>query len=234
MIGIYKITYLKDGRSYIGQSINIEHRLREHQRCEGASHIHSAIKKYGLENFSFQVLEECSAEELDDKEIKWVSIYNSFKNGFNETPGGQFVHNTKKIDCFNLYGDRICTYNSISEAAMSTGIDATDIGQCVNKKRRKAGQYQWLEHDPRNEFIDIVRPINDSRHHPVSQCTLDGQDLNNFNSISEAAREIYNTDNGSLRRRIKKACDEGNGIADGYRWHYHKRSEVAQLADLLD
>lgn len=213
MTGIYKITYNKDGRCYIGQSINIEHRLKEHKNCEGQSYIHNAIKKYGLSNFTFEVIEECSRQELDEKECYWIKFYNSYENGFNQTKGGQSFGNEVAVDCFNFNGDRIATYLSIAEAEEATG--SHHISSCINGDRKQSGGYQWKKHNDDLYFIDIYKKSNRNSK-SVSQFTLDGKFLNNFDSITEAAKIVFNTDNGSLRRRIKKACEIRMGQADGY------------------
>lgn len=97
MIGIYIFTNKINGKSYIGQSINIQDRKKQHfyryknEKDNGYnSAIHSAFRKYGWENFSFEVLEECSLEELDAKEIYWISKKNTLvPNGYNILSGGQ-------------------------------------------------------------------------------------------------------------------------------------------------
>ena len=65
--GIYKITNLINGHIYIGQSINIERRFREHKNGSELI-VDKAIKKYGVENFSFDIIEECSECMLDERE----------------------------------------------------------------------------------------------------------------------------------------------------------------------
>ena len=91
MIGIYKITNKLNGKVYIGQSNNIERRFKEHinKRTTAWSSIRPAILKYGVENFSFEVLEECSIEELNKREEYWIKYYGSFgEKGYNLNPGG--------------------------------------------------------------------------------------------------------------------------------------------------
>lgn len=84
MIGIYKIENLLNHKVYIGQSINIEKRWKEHCRASSHSIIAKAIRKYGKQNFSFQVLEECSKESLNKKEEEYIKKYNSIiPNGYN-------------------------------------------------------------------------------------------------------------------------------------------------------
>ena len=80
MVGIYLITNKVNNKKYIGQSINIERRYKEHLRSgqpEKYAHkgkrdintpIHKAMQKYGITNFSITILEECLPKELDEKE----------------------------------------------------------------------------------------------------------------------------------------------------------------------
>lgn len=46
------------------------------------------MRKYGLNNFSFKIIEECSEKKLNDREIYWITFYDSYHNGYNETQGG--------------------------------------------------------------------------------------------------------------------------------------------------
>ena len=94
MIGIYKITNQINGHSYIGLSTHIEDRWDYHKNPynwerEKDKLLYQAIKKYGIENFSFEILEECSLEELSEKEKFYVAKYNTFYNGYNMTAGGE-------------------------------------------------------------------------------------------------------------------------------------------------
>ena len=49
---------------------------------------YQALRKYGLSSFKFELLEECSVSELNEKEIYWINYYNTFENGYNSTLGG--------------------------------------------------------------------------------------------------------------------------------------------------
>lgn len=88
MIGIYKITKKENGKSYIGQSNNIERRFKEHQYKTDIP-IELAIQKYGIDAFIYEVIEECPLEDLDKKEKYWISYYNTYKGfGYNCNEGG--------------------------------------------------------------------------------------------------------------------------------------------------
>lgn len=95
MIGIYKITNKVNGKVYIGQSDNITARWQKHRktafnpnnRCYNYP-LYRAIRKYGLDNFEFEIIEECPVEELDNKELLYISKYKAFGQGYNQTAGG--------------------------------------------------------------------------------------------------------------------------------------------------
>lgn len=94
MIGIYKIENLINGKVYIGQSIDIIKRWQSHKNCIEDKPLYRAFKKYGLKNFDFSVIEECSSDELNDKERFWISYYHSCiydENnwGYNLSYGGE-------------------------------------------------------------------------------------------------------------------------------------------------
>ena len=87
--GIYKIENLINHKIYIGQSINIEERFKRHKYLKDELAIHRAIQKYGVDNFSFEIIELCELIELDTKEQFWISYYSSLiPNGYNMVDGG--------------------------------------------------------------------------------------------------------------------------------------------------
>ena len=92
-IGIYKYENKINGHIYIGQSNCIERRYEQHlteSKSERAKKgIDAAIKKYGIKNFTFEIIEECPQEELDKREMYWISYYDSYNNGYNLTIGGK-------------------------------------------------------------------------------------------------------------------------------------------------
>ena len=88
--GIYKITNLLSNKIYIGKSSNIYQRWTQHKSIASShnngGHIHNAIRKYGLENFSFEILLETT--DLDKYERYFIEKFDSFNSGYNLTKGG--------------------------------------------------------------------------------------------------------------------------------------------------
>ena len=85
VIGIYKITNILNNLIYVGQSTNIYKRWSNH-RSNGFNiksreyniPLYQDFRKYGFENFKFEIIEECLKEELNEKEQYWIEYYDSF------------------------------------------------------------------------------------------------------------------------------------------------------------
>ena len=87
--GIYCITNNINGMKYVGQSVCIEERFKQHIHSNSDSEIHKAIEEYGVVNFRFEVLIACSKQELDEQEVKFIRLLDTYENGYNQTRGGQ-------------------------------------------------------------------------------------------------------------------------------------------------
>lgn len=91
---IYVITNKINGKQYVGKTNNtVQERWKEHCtdskkfRCNKRP-LYDAMNKYGIENFSIQILEKCSWEEASLKEIYWIGKLDTYQNGYNATLGG--------------------------------------------------------------------------------------------------------------------------------------------------
>lgn len=91
--GIYKITNLLDNKIYIGQSNQIGERFKSHIKCglgidAPQNKLYTAMKQDGVENFSYEVMEECKPSELNEREKYWIDFYQSNIYGYNMSSGG--------------------------------------------------------------------------------------------------------------------------------------------------
>ena len=93
--GIYKITNLLTEQCYIGQSVNIADRWKQHCKCglgidaSSTNKLYNAMQKDGVWNFTFELLEECPKELLNQKEKLWIQMYQSNTFGYNTTKGNK-------------------------------------------------------------------------------------------------------------------------------------------------
>ena len=91
--GIYKITSLKTGQAYIGQSVDLKERFRQHVKAGlstsgSRNYFYSEMFKQGPENFTFEVLEEVPRSKLNERETYWIEFYDTKNSGLNSTKGG--------------------------------------------------------------------------------------------------------------------------------------------------
>lgn len=129
---IYKITNILNQHCYIGQTArDYQIRWEEHKKeaYEGSSLgynfiLHKAFRKYGIENFTFELLEECENSFLQDREKYWISFYKSFSGdnhgGYNMTRGGE--------------GSLLISYETVYRL-WDEGYTTTQIGEILGHDR---------------------------------------------------------------------------------------------------
>lgn len=95
MVGIYKITNMRNGKIYIGQSVDINHRKSCHEydlKHNRHKNLHLQ-RAYNLEPdaFKFEIICECREEDLDELEIFYIQKYNCLDDrcGYNFDKGGK-------------------------------------------------------------------------------------------------------------------------------------------------
>ena len=95
VIGIYQLVHKDSGKRYIGQSVHTEIHRRDHfsalrRNIHPNVYLQSAWNKYGEKAFEYSVLEECTKEQLDEREIYWIAFYRSTEPefGYNLRKGG--------------------------------------------------------------------------------------------------------------------------------------------------
>ena len=91
--GIYKITRLKTGEIYIGKSTDVKTRWIQHTKtafgCGTIAHsiLHTTMARDGIDQFTFELLEEVPKDKLTEREKYYISFYDSKKYGLNEREG---------------------------------------------------------------------------------------------------------------------------------------------------
>ena len=209
MCGIYKIENLINGKKYIGQSVDIQYRFRNHKsesfNPKSNSYntaLHRAIRKYGIENFSFDVVEECSQEELCEREIYWIDYYGSFGKGYNLTSGGEGVPAVNIKQVYQLWDDGL----SIEAIAISMTCQKHTVIRILESYDKYSNKESY-----RRGRENAKQKINK----PIVQYDLQGIFIKKYKSVTEAS-----TMTNISRSNISAALTGRRLSAGGYQWTY--------------
>lgn len=144
MIGIYKITNLINNKCYIGQSRNIKRRFSNHKsdafnkKSNQYNYpLYRAIRKYGIDNFLFEIIEECEIDKLSEREQFWILYYKSNNNkfGYNQTlitdyqSGFIKLNKTKLLEIIDLLTNTKILLKDIAKRYNVSLITIKDINQ---------------------------------------------------------------------------------------------------------
>ena len=217
MIGIYKITNLINNDCYIGQSINIYNRWEKEKnnafnpnaKCYNYP-LYKAIRKYGVQNFSFEIIEECLRKELNEKETYRIKYYDSYYNGYNQTPGGDSTLHMCKLtpeqaqEIIDILSNDKNSEISHKELAEKYNVSKDTI-QAINAGRQWYNDnYQYPLHtskyDPRLKKQKHIKKINTP---PITKEELKQLLLDNKGNFTKVGKILNISDNG-LRKWCKK------------------------------
>lgn len=168
IVGIYKITNTINGKSYIGQSVDIHKRWTSEKNASQNANRHEynyplskALRKYGIENFSFTIIEQCPKDELNKKETYWINFYDTYFNGYNQTLGGDSRCGTEmkpKETVIGIINDLKTTNDTHAEIAKRWGVSRCMV-QRVNSGRN---WHHDTEYPLQKRCLDIVSGIKPS------------------------------------------------------------------------
>jgi group I intron endonuclease len=200
MIGIYRITS-PTNKVYIGKSINVENRINEYKyisRRKLQHKLNNSINKHGLENHIFEIIEECTLENINEREIYWIDHYNCVENGLNLKyggEGGKHSFETKNKTSKSMTGK---THSDRTKKKMSEAKKGHPMYTNAWKEKMKKGAWN-----------------SGTSSKPIIQCDLEGNIIKEWKSISEAAKHINKTSSA-----ISECCSNKRKTAYGYKWEY--------------
>lgn len=208
------------GKSYIGQTTNEKLRRKSWFASKGpytrpASKIAKARYKYGIENFKYEILhksiyssKEIAVQDLNRLEIYYIGLYDSYKNGYNCTLGGDGVVGVKLTD------------------AQKEKLRLKNLGKVMSDESKKkigeASRY-WQNTPEGKAKMSAARKgktkkkgyKNLANSTSVLKYTVEGEFIAEFSSIKEASNYTR-----SLAANIVAVCTGRRKTAGGYVWKY--------------
>lgn len=224
MIGIYKITS-PSGKIYIGQSVNIEKRFEYYKyinSIKNQAKLYNSFKKYGIEQHKFEIIEECSIEQLNEKEIYWGLCFNTINEGLNHKLGNQNsviseetkLKMSKKVYQYDLEGNFIKEWNSISEPSLALKINKGWLSYIVDHPTYTSKGYRFTS-DKENKLPSVTK--NHNLKKSILQFDKNGNFIREWNSAKEAATKL-----GIFIQNITSVARNETKTAGGYIWRYLK------------
>lgn len=196
---IYKITNILNQKSYIGKTIrDPEIRWNEHKQDNKHPNLplQRAFKKYGINSFSFEIIEEVKEELLDEREKYYIKKFNTYKQGYNATLGGEggVTHTLPKeeIEKILTLWKQKCTISQISKitghsfSAIQNHIKKTGITNEQYKKQIKLNKNKALKN------IKLREKQNSKKENKFTkeQEKIIFEDFNNFYSCTYISKKI--------------------------------------------
>lgn len=210
---IYKYTG-PTGKVYIGQTIHPEKRIRAHKNSKDNSYFHRAIQKYGFDAFKYEIIVKISSatkeelqKQLNKAEMFYIDLYDSFKNGYNMTIGGD--------GCLGL----ICTDETRKKMAESQKGNQNHKGKphSAETKQKMAESHKGEKnHNYGKHFSEEhKKKISEALFKAVLQLDKEGNIINRYDSITTAAK-LANTHCS----HITQCCKGIRKTSGGYIWKY--------------
>lgn len=207
MAYIYKITNDVNQKIYIGKTENsISTRFKEHCRdsrkqTEEHRPLYAAMRKYGVEHFHIELLEE--TDKPEEREKYWIETLGSFKYGYNATRGGDgcsYIDYDKVVETYHQL-------QSIVKVAQNLHIDKGTVRKILDNKK---------------EVVYTSQETNRRRGKLVNQYSLDNEYIQTFSTMHDAARYIRPNSSsfGGVASHIGDVCNGKRHTAYGYIWKY--------------
>jgi len=205
MAYIYKIWNDINGKSYIGKTEqSIEQRWRKHiidsrkVNIDGRP-LYKAMNKYGIEHFHIEEIEKCDSNIVNDREKYWIEYFNTFKNGYNATIGGD--------------GKAYCDYNLVY-ALYNEGLTIKEIS---NKLHYDVSTCRYILENFGITKEDRIKRGIQSMQKPIIQLDKNTEEIINiFPSLQAACDYLGKQSSG----HIPDVCRGKRKTAYGYKWKY--------------
>ena len=205
MAYIYTITNKSNHKQYVGKTNRtVEQRWKEHlleinQERSKNRPLYRAMKKYGVDNFVIEELEEVDLSEAEEKEKYWIETLRTYKDGYNATIGGDGKTFLDYDLIFALFAEGLNIKQISEQLNYDTGAVSTVLtNQGVTKKEKQI------------RGREVIRK-------PVAQLDKDTNEiLKVFSSIADACRFLDKK--GSSH--ISAVCQGNRKTAYGYKWKY--------------
>lgn len=240
--GIYKITSPK-GKIYIGQSTDINFRWSNYIKlyCKKQAKLYGSLKKYGVSNHKFEVIEECSSSELNNLERFWQDEFDVLdrekglnlvlttcddkirilSDNYKDSIRRTLIENSKtKFDPiyqYNFEGILIKTWYNCYQIKNETKYSIDNIAECYRLINITAYGFIWRREETTFEktFLINAKKVSEIKSKKVLQLTLNGDIVKEWNSPKDVELKL-----NIFSSSISACCRNERKTAGKFKWQY--------------
>lgn len=240
---IYRITNLLNNKVYIGKTQrSIKERWSEHCKSSKCNKMFNAIKKYGKENFKIEeIYYSFDIDDLNQKEMFFISQYDSIEKGYNLTFGGEGALHSKetrnklskilkgidrsyaKKPLLRIQKDTgdIKVYDSLI-SAINDGFDGRSIrAVCKNERGNYSHKgYHWVY---KQDYDNYTSKIYDANNKPIIKYDILTKQTTYYSSSDCCVRDGYSI------KSVKNCCVGKRLCYSKCIWFYGKTLDINQL-----
>lgn len=238
--GIYCITNNVNNKKYVGQTYDLKYRWNRHKSDLNCNrhhnkHLQSAWNKYGENSFTYSILEYCSIEILDDREIYWIYFYQSQNQtyGYNLADGGlgcrgykhteeeimkmRMIQNPEPILQISLEGVILNEFVSAGEAGDYIGKESVSAIKrcCDGNKYKQAYGYIWIYKKDLPNFKLEDHITTYATDTSVMQYSIDNTYIKTWDTAKQGAKDVDGNPS-----EILKVCSGERKTYKGFIWKY--------------
>lgn len=247
MFQIYKISNNLNNKVYIGSSIDVERRWRQHKEASINEKDHHynyplmvAFRQFGIDNFTFEIIDTLpNYQAMIQAEHDWIIKENCVvPNGYNQTDNTNspmFDPNVakkmsdtkrdkygKRVSEIDSNGNIIGVWDSLAEAGEKTGLDRFKISDVCNGRRLTTGDriFRFLDEEENIIIPEVkVNQVQTNRITKTSRKVIKMDDNNNILQTYDSVA-LAASDNNCDASAISKVCNGKRNKCGGFKWMY--------------
>ena len=216
---IYRATNKLNNMVYVGSTQrSVLERQKDHNQkaYNNSGHkFQEEIRTVGAENFIWEQIDTASsANELAEKERKYILEYKSRDESYNSDAGGGII---KRVYQYHIQsGELLNSYWGLDEASTAVGVAKKSISKACLGEIKTCGGFYWSY-----SLSENFKPEEDRRKQQVFQFSMEGEFLAMYNSVAEASRKT-----NVNKTSIAKCCRKEYKSAGDYYWEYKSEDMI--------
>lgn len=222
-----------NGKKYVGiTSVDPKKRWGSNGTGYYGQIVYYAIKKYGWDNITHIILEQCDSQQKAKKlEQLYIQKYDSHNpaNGYNRTIGGDTVSEQRhqiQVYKYDIYGNYICKYNSMTQAAHDNGTVVSMVSRICSGIKKNVRDITFRYEYLGEKIAPVIQQVSNLEYRfiPVTKYSLNGSKIETYENYMKAGQ--LNGYRHHIYDGILNCCLGKGNTSRGYIWRFGDRANI--------